>query len=157
DNARRANAIKEMLKADADDTRYLIGQVQEIGWIDSNRFGHAAQDSAVIILMHTAHPALRAAALPILKKEVLAGRFDAETYAGLYDRYCFQVGLPDRYGMHVSPDSRGLLVVGPLEDRARVDEFRKEIGLPPLAKYLERRRDENGGKPVRILDSADQP
>jgi hypothetical protein len=52
----------------------------------------------------------------------------------------------------VSADEKGQLVVGPLEDRARVDEFRKEIGLPALAKYLERRRAENGGKAVRILN-----
>ena len=102
--------------------------------------------------MHTANPALKEAVLPILRKEVLARRFDAESYAGLYDRYCFQVGLPDRYGMHVSSDAKGQLVIGPLEDRARVDEFRKEIGLGPLAKYLERRREENGGKAIRILD-----
>ena len=152
DNAKRADKIKEMVKADADDTRFLIDLIQEIGWIDSGRFGYAAQESAFLILMHTANPALKEAALPILKKEVLAGRFDAEFYAGLYDRYCFQVCLPDRYGMHVSPDATGQLVVGPLEDRARVDEFRKEIGLGPLAKYLERRKEENGGKAVRILD-----
>jgi hypothetical protein len=152
DNAKRADKIKEMVKADADDTHFLIDLIKEIGWIDSSHFGYAAQESAFLILMHTANPALKEAALPTLKKEVLAGRFDAESYAGLYDRFCFQVCLPDRYGMHVSPDATGRLVVGPLEDRARVDEFRKEIGLGPLAKYLERRKEENGGKAVRILD-----
>jgi hypothetical protein len=152
DDDKRPAKIKAMIEADADDTRFLVGLVKEIGWIDSGRFGYKAQESAVIILMHSADPALKEAALPILKKEVLARRFDAETYAGLYDRYCFHVGLPDRYGMHLSPDAKGLLVVGPLEDRARVDEFRKEISLPPLAKYLERRREENGGKDIRILD-----
>jgi len=151
-NAKRAGNIKEMVNADADDTRFLIDLIKEIGWIDSGRFGYAAQESAFLILMHTANPSLKEAALPTLKKEVLAGRFDAESYAGLYDRYCFQVCLPDRYGMHVSPDATGQLVVGPLEDRARVDEFRKEIGLGPLAKYLERYKEENGGKAVRILD-----
>jgi hypothetical protein len=152
DAPRRAATIKEMLRADADDTRYLIGLLKEVGWIDGGRFGHAARDSAVIILLHTPEPALKAAVLPILKEDVMAGRFDAETYAGLYDRYCFQVGLPDRYGMHLSPDEAGQLVVGPLEDRARVDAFRKEIGLLPLARYLERRRAENGGRPIRIID-----
>jgi hypothetical protein len=28
----------------------------------------------------------------------------------------------------------------------------KAIGLPPLAKYLERYREENGGEAVRVLD-----
>jgi hypothetical protein len=42
-------------------------------------------------------------------------------------------------------------VVGPFEDRAKVDEFRKAIGLSPLAEYLERYKTENGGKDVRVL------
>jgi hypothetical protein len=48
DNANRAAKIKEMANAVADDTRFLIGLVKEIGWIDSGRFGYAAQDSAVL-------------------------------------------------------------------------------------------------------------
>jgi hypothetical protein len=152
DNAKRADKIKEMSNADADDTRFLIDLIMEFGWIDCGRFGYAAHESAFLILMHTANPALKEAVLPILKKEVLARRFDAEPYAGLYDRYCNQVALPDRYGMHVATDAKGRLVVGPLEDRARVDDFRKEIGLEPLAKYLKRYEEENGGKAVRILD-----
>jgi len=47
---------------------------------------------------------------------------------------------------------KGRLFVGPLEDRRRVDEFRKEIGLPPLAEYLKRYKEENGGRDVEVVD-----
>ncbi len=152
DNDARAAKVKEMASADVGDTKYLIDLVKEVGWIDAERFGSATQHDAFLILMHTQNPALKLACLPSLEKEVRAGRFDAESYAGLYDRYCLQVALPDRYGMHITPNDKGELVVGPLEDRTRVDEFRKVIGLPPLAKYLDRYREENGGKAVRILE-----
>jgi hypothetical protein len=50
----------------------------------------------------------------------------------------------------VSSAARGALVVGRLEDRSRVDDFRRDIGLPSLAKYLERYKQD--GQKVRIVE-----
>jgi hypothetical protein len=147
---KRAAKYREMEQIDADDTRYLVRLVKDVGWIDSERFGAKAENSAFLIVMHTKDLSLMQAALPELKKEVLEGRFDAELFAGLHDRFRTIVALPERYGMHVTPDAKGELVVGPLEDPKRVDEYRKEIGLPPLKEYLQRYRGENGGKEVRV-------
>ncbi len=148
----QAAKVAEMMKIDADDTKYLVKLVKEIGWIDSVRFGDRAENSAYLIVMHTRDHSLMQAALPELKKEVLAKRFDPELFAGLHDRFRTIVALPERYGMHITPDEKGELVVGPLEDPKRVDEFRKEIGLPSLREYLKRYQAENGGKEVRVLE-----
>ena len=83
---------------------------------------------------------------------VLAKRFDPELFAGLFDRFRTLVALPERYGMHVTLDEKGELVVGPLENSMKVDEYWKEIGLPPLRAYLKRYQSENGGKVVRVLE-----
>src|SRR5262249_38667411 len=123
-----------------------------IGWIDSRRFGATTENSAYLIVMHTKDLSLMQAALPELKKEVLAKRFDPELYAGLHDRFRTIVALPERYGMHVTPGENRELVVGRLEEPKRVDEYRKEIGLPPLREYLKRYQEENGGKEVRVLE-----
>jgi hypothetical protein len=148
----QAAKLKEMEKIDADDTAYFIRLVKKVGWIDSMRFGDRAENSAYLIVMHTRDLSLMQAALPELKKEVLAKRFEPEMFAGLHDRFRTIVALPERYGMHVTPDENGMLVVGPLEDPKRVDEYRKEIGLPPLREYLKRYQDENGGKEVRVQE-----
>jgi hypothetical protein len=143
---------KEMEAIDAADTKYLAERVKEIGWIDSVRFGSSAEHSAYLIVMHTKDLSLMQAALPELEKEVKANRFDPELFAGLYDRFRTITAQPERYGMHITPTPDGELVVGPLEDRRKVDHYRKEIGLPPLAEYLKRYQAENGGKEVRVLE-----
>jgi hypothetical protein len=145
----KAAKLEEMRKIDADDTRFLVLLVKEVGWLDSRRFGDAAQSSAYLIVMHTHDQALMQGALPELEKETRAKRFNPELFAGLFDRFRTIVALPERYGMHVTPDAKGDLVVGPLEDHDRVDERRREIGLPLLATYLSRY--EKDGQKVRIL------
>jgi hypothetical protein len=144
--------LAEMYRIDADDTRYLRALVKEVGWIDGRRFSGAAVDAAYLIAMHTRDYSLMEGAARELEKEVKAKRFDAERFAGLFDRYRLVTGQRERYGMHVAVGPRGKLVVGPLEDRVKVDALRKAIGLPPLARYLERYREENGGEPVQVLD-----
>jgi hypothetical protein len=148
----QAAKYREMEKIDADDTVYLVRLVKRVGWIDGARFGDKAENSAFLIVMHTKDLSLLQASLPELKKEVLAGDFDPELFAGLHDRFRTIVALPERYGMHVTPDENNELVVGPLEDPKRVDGYRKEIGLPPLREYLKRYQDENGGKEVRVQE-----
>jgi hypothetical protein len=152
DDASRKAKLAEMMKIDAADSRYLAGLLREVGWVDSERFGGAAEHGAYLIVMHTHDLALMQTGIEELEKEVKAKRFDAEQFAGLFDRFRGIVALPQRYGMVVTHTARGEMVLGPLEDRKRVDEFRKAIGLPPLARYLERYRQDNGGKDVRVVD-----
>ena len=143
---------REMWKIDAGDTEYLLGLLKEVGWIDSKRFGDEAQHSAYLIVMHTLNFALMRTGVEELRKEVRAGTFDAEMWAGLHDRYRLGTARRERFGLHVFPDAKGMLCVGPLEDRAKVDQFRKEIGLPPLKEYLARHKEANRGKDVRVLE-----
>jgi hypothetical protein len=143
---------QEMARIDADDTKYLTGLLGEVGWIDEPRFGADAAHSAYLIAMHTKDFGLMGAAVAELEKETRAKRFDPEQFAGLHDRHRSLTGQLERYGVHVSRDEKGELVVGPLEAPKRVDEFRKAIGLTPLAEYLRRYKVDNGGKEVRVLN-----
>jgi hypothetical protein len=152
DAKKRQAKFEEMEKIDADDTAYLIKLVKDVGWIDEKRFGQKAVNSAYLIVMHTRDFGVMRSVLPEIEKEVKAKRFDPEQYAGLHDRYRGLVAEPERYGMHVNVTEKGRLFVGPLEDRKRVDEFRKAIGLPPLAEYLKRYKEENGGRDVEVVD-----
>jgi hypothetical protein len=74
---------------------------------------------------------------------------DGQTYAVLYDSIQLQLGKKQRYGTQIIPDSKGNLYVLPLENPAKVDDYLKEMGVPPLASYLETVR-RYTGKPVRL-------
>lgn len=93
------------------------------------------------------------AALPEIEKDVRAKRLpDGQGYALLYDRLQLMLGRKQCYGSQIGQNDKGKLVVLPLEGRARVDEYRKEMSMPPLADYLA--LFERGGKKVLLPGGA---
>jgi hypothetical protein len=128
--------LDEMQAVDANNTAYLRGLLAEIGWIDANRFGAPTAQAAFLIVQHSGDLPLMLAALPCIERDMKAGHFDAQPYAMLYDRVQVNLGRKQRYGTQLSGNDKGERFVLPLEDRKRVDEFRKEIGLFPMSKYL---------------------
>jgi hypothetical protein len=143
---------KEMARVDANNTKYLIKLVQDTGWIDVERFGAQTSHEAFLIVQHSGNTPLMLAALPPIEADVKAKRLDAQPYALLYDRLRIMLGEKQRYGTQLGSNEKGRPVLLPLQDRARVDELRKAIGLFPLAEYLKFFEQQNGGKPVQVLD-----
>ena len=43
-------------------------------------------------------------------------------------------------------------MVAPLQDRAKVEQFRKEIGLFPLAQYLDIYKQQTGAKEIKYME-----
>ena len=72
------------------------------------------------------------AALPRIEADVESGSGLGAELAMLHDRVQLLLGEKQRYGTNwqETDDGRRLM---PLEDPERVDEFRKELGLPPLS------------------------
>lgn len=147
--ARQAK-IRQMMKTDADDSAYLKKIFREVGWIDSRRFGTTGLQSAYLICMHTHDFGLMLTGVQEVEREVKKGNFDAESWASLHDRFRVVTAQRERFGYTVWTNAKGELLLGPLEDRQQVDAFRKAYGLPTLAEYLQRYKDE--GKTVRIVD-----
>jgi hypothetical protein len=145
----------EMRKVDADNTAWLIGLIAELGWIDSGRFGASAANDAFLIVQHSGDLRLMLAALPEIERDVSARTLDPQPYALLYDRLQLNLGRKQRYGTQIGRNRQGDLVVLPLEDRERVEEFRKQIGLFPLSAYLDMFRRQSG-KAVGFMDD-DEP
>jgi hypothetical protein len=141
---------EKMGGVDADNTAHLIKLVQEVGWVDATRFGAATSNTAFLIVQHSGNLPLMRAALPEIEKDVKAGRLDAQPYALLYDRLQLYLGEKQRFGTQIGQNEQGEAVVLPLEDRARVDEFRKQLGLFPLSTYLGFFK--QGGKEVRFSE-----
>jgi len=127
----------EMPKVDAENTTYLLGLVKDYGWVDVQHFGAPASNAAFLLVQHSGNLSLMATALPLIKEDVLAKRLDGQPYALLYDRLKLFTGEKQRYGTQIGTNEKGEMVVNALENRSKVDEFRKELGLPPLSAYLE--------------------
>ncbi len=62
------------------------------------------------------------------------------------------LGEKQRFGTQVGHAEGGYWVVMPLEDRSRVDEFRREIGLFTLGEYLDFMKANTPMKDVRFED-----
>ena len=143
---------KDMAKVDAGNTKFLIELVQELGWIDVERFGEASSNEAFLIVQHSLNVPLMLAALPPIEKDVKSKRLDGQPYALLFDRLRVTLGEKQRFGSQLGSDLQGELLLMPLEDRMRVDDLRKELGMTPLAEYLKYFEKQNGGKPIRFLN-----
>jgi hypothetical protein len=157
DQAVRTNPQRagDMRKVDTDNTAYLKKLVGEIGWIDVDRFGAEASNTAFLIVQHSGDLPLMLAALPPIEKDVKAGKLDGQPYALLYDRLQLYQGKKQRFGTQIGQDKEGSPAVLPLEDRAKVEQFRKEIGLFPLTQYLATFRQMSGGKEVKFMADED--
>ncbi|MGH7484014.1 MAG: DUF6624 domain-containing protein [bacterium] len=134
----------------AENLKYLMQVVQDVGWLDTGRFGEKTSVYATILLKHTGELPLSMAVLPYVEKDLkLTG--DGQTYAVLYDSLQLQLGHKQRYGTQIGEDSLGNPYILPLENPAKVDVFLKEMGLPPLSHYMaDVSKFLYNGKPVRL-------
>jgi hypothetical protein len=140
---------KEMWKVDAENTSYLEGVVKELGWVDAVRFGAAACNDAFLLVQHSQSLPLMTTVLPKVKEDVTSGRIGGQTYALLYDRTHLELGERQRFGTQMARNPAGDLVIPALEDREKVDQYRKEVGMGPISDYL--RSFGHGGKKTTVI------
>jgi hypothetical protein len=119
-----------------DNLRYLRELTAEIGWIDRARFGAKTSYQAAILVEHAADLPFLLAALPLVEADFKGDHENPEAFAILSDSARLTLGLRQRYGSQFEFDLEGRPIVAPLEDVARVDEFRTMLGMPPLVQYL---------------------
>ncbi len=157
DQAVRTDAARhaEMEGVDRDNTAWLAALVQEIGWIDVERFGKESAGAAFLIVQHSGDLPLMSAALPAIERDVRAHGLDGQNYALLFDRLQVNLGRRQRYGSQLGSDEEGRLIVIGLEARDRVDALRKELRMGPLAAYLDFFR--KGPPPKVVLFEDDLP
>ncbi len=138
-------------KLDADNTKYLRQTALKFGWIDVLRFGVEAANDAWLLVVHSGDLALMLAALPVIEADVTAKRLaDGNNYASLYDRVQMHLGRRQRFGTQVVQE-KGRFVVFALEDREKVDTWREQLRMQPLAENLKMQEKWTGG-PIGIQD-----
>lgn len=116
--------------------RELEALVAQMGWPRAGQVGKEAAMGAYLVAMHSSDGAQKKY-LPAVKAVCEAGELPWFRYANMCDRSRFNENLPQRYGTHTRYDEETKTEkLYPLEDESRVDEWRKEIGLPPLQEAL---------------------
>lgn len=108
------------------------------GWPGINAVGSEAAMAAYLVAMHT-NDGSQKKYLPAIRKSCEKNELPWQRYANIYDRCLFNEKKPQKYGTQtIYNDQTRSEELYPLEDETKVDEWRKELGLEPLTKYLEK-------------------
>jgi hypothetical protein len=135
----------------AENGRYLREVVGRYGWIDIPRFGKAAAAAAVIIVKHADDVPLMQSAMPIVERDARENGGGKELVSILVDEVLITTGHTQKYGTQIADDANGKPYVIPVEDPAKVDEYRKTLGILSWAEYLKRASAAlYAGAPIRL-------
>ena len=131
----------EWERVDEGNTRWLGELLATRGWPGRTLVGDEGAQAAWLLAQHADRdPGLQQAFLDALREAVAAGEASPAHLAYLEDRVRVHAGQPQRYGTQFTQVS-GELAPHPIEDPARLDERRAEVGLEPFAAYEARMRD----------------
>ena len=128
--------VTQMLEVDRRNTTRLKDIVDEHGWPGKSVVGEDGAHAAWLIIQHATHD------FPFMKRclklmEEARGEVSPSEMALLTDRILLRKSGKQRYGSQLTARD-GRLVPEPIEDEANVDCRRAEVGLMPLAEYVER-------------------
>jgi hypothetical protein len=108
------------------------------GWPRIGEVGSEAAMAAYLVAMHT-NDGSQKKYLPMIKQKCEENELPWQRYANIYDRCLFNENKPQKYGTHTRFNEQTKSEeLYPLENETKVDEWRKELGLEPLAEYLAR-------------------
>jgi chemotaxis protein CheY-P-specific phosphatase CheC len=129
---------------DAPNAHDVLSTVDSAGFARLMEFTPSLAARAVSIIQHAGETEQQAAVLDWIEPHALAGTFDGQAYALLFDRVAKAQGRPQRYGTQDACAADGSRIPYMLEDATRVDEWREQMDLMPLDDYF-RVHNENMG------------
>jgi hypothetical protein len=128
--------MRAVHERNADRLREII---EECGWPGADLVGSEASEAAWLIAQHAiSRPALMRQALALLRSD--AGATPLWQIAMLEDRVRVFEGRAQRFGTQFDWDEAGEMNPHPIEEPDRVDRYRAQAGLPPLAEALAEHR-----------------
>jgi len=108
------------------------------GWPKISEVGSEAAMAAYLVAMHI-NDGSQKKYLPMIRQSCEEKELPWQRYANIFDRCLFNDKKPQKYGTHtIYNEQTKSEELYPLEDETKVDEWRKELGLEPLANYLDR-------------------
>lgn len=136
DSIAEAEAIKEMQRVDRINQEQICKILDSRGLVGKDKVGNAVGVFWTII-QHS-DLATQKKYLPLFQEGAKKGDITQEGVAMLEDRINMFDGKPQRYGSQLTDDGKGGWIVYQLLDASKVDEWRQEMGMEPLADYLKK-------------------
>jgi hypothetical protein len=137
--------LERAREIDARNTARMRAIVRARGWPGRSMVGEDGAHAAWLLVQHAdADPAFQRTCLGLLGEAVRAGEAGAADHAYLTDRVLLAEGRPQRYGTQFT-FAGGAWRPSPLADPDRVDERRREVGLPSLDDYRRAFEDPEAG------------
>jgi len=118
--------------------RQLETLIDQFGWPGKSLVGVEGSHAAWLVLQHAiGSPELQRKCVPLLAKAVALQDAEPTHLAYLEDRICFFERRPQRYGTQFDWDENDQMTPWKIEDPEQVDEYRRHVGLEPLAEKIE--------------------
>ncbi|GAA4450420.1 DUF6624 domain-containing protein [Rurimicrobium arvi] len=132
-----ANQLWNMKRQiNSENLQQLEQLVRKKGWPMKTMVGSTAANAAFLVVQHSDLKTQKKY-LPTIKKLCEEREAEWQSYALMYDRIQVSENKPQRYGSQVNYNSKTQQYeLFPLEDDKKVDAWRKEAGMIPLADYL---------------------
>lgn len=141
-----APRMAEVHRRNADELREIV---DEHGWPGRSLVGDEGAEASWLVLQHAiGDPVLQRRCLPLLRDAARRGEIAPYHAAYLEDRICFFERRPQKYGTQFDWDEEGRMSPWTLADPEHVDDYRREVGLGPLADRIKQARENAGNEPV---------
>jgi hypothetical protein len=127
---------KMMMKQDSANLVEVVKILDDHGWLGPEEVGGKGNAAIFLVIQHAELP-VQEKFLPMMRDAVKQKKARMKDLALLEDRVLMRQNKKQIYGSQVVKVN-GSWVAHPIEDPAHVDERRAEIGLEPIAIYLER-------------------
>lgn len=110
--------------------------LDKYGWLGTDVIGEQGNSTLFLVIQHS-DIATQEKYLPMMREAVKSGRAKGVALALLEDRVALREGKKQIYGSQIGRDTEPkLYYASPLEDPDNVDKRRAEVGLQPLAEYV---------------------
>ncbi len=130
--------MREVHERNAGRLRALI---ESHGWPTRALAGDDGAEAAWLILQHAiGNPSLQRRGLAMMSEAASRGEVTRAHVAMLEDRIRVNEGKGQRYGTQFDWDRDGRMSPLPIDDAWNADLRRSEVGLPPLAEVVQRKR-----------------
>lgn len=112
--------------------------LDQYGWLGNDIIGGPGSTTLFLVIQHS-NQATQEKYLPMMREAVKKGKAQGSSLALLEDRVLLGQGKRQIYGSQIARDQEThVYYVSPLEDPDHVDQRRAEVGLGPLADYVNR-------------------
>jgi len=110
--------------------------LDKFGWLGSDIVGEQGNLTLFLVIQHS-NLKTQEKYLPMMREAVKNGKAQGSSLALLEDRVALAQGKRQIYGSQIGQDAKTkVLYILPLEDPDNVDIRRAEVGLEPLANYV---------------------